>query len=110
MSRNEEFGRGHGFRFSVEHDTAISGHALVLAHHPEGQEVGYMELGPETDQGRRVMDVQVTPAHRRKGVATGLWNHAKGLGLNPTHSSMRTKVGDQWAKSVGDYYPPSEVT
>lgn len=110
MSRNEEFERGHGFKFSVDHDTVIPGHSLVLAHDSAGQEVGYMELGPDGEQGRRVMDLQVSPEHRRKGVATGMWSHAKGSGLNPTHSSMRTKAGDQWARSVGDYYPPSEIT
>jgi len=109
VSRNEEFAAGQGFRYSVEHNTAIEGHAVVSAQHPDGREVGFMELGPDSGRGRRVMDVQVHAEHRRKGVATGLWNHAKEQGLDPVHSSERTKAGDRWAQSVGDYYPPREI-
>ena len=110
MSRNEEFSQGHGFTFRVEDQDVIpSDHALVVAQNHQGKEIGFMELGPNREEGRRVMDIQVNEDHRRRGVATGLWNHAKERGMNPVHSSMRTHAGDQWAKSVGDYYTPSEI-
>ena len=105
MSRNEEF---HAQHLSVGIDTGgpIEGHVVVHASHPDHGEVGFLELGKQTEQGRRVMDIQVHPNFQRKGVATRLWRHAHESGLSPQHSSERTDAGDAWAKKVGGEIPP----
>jgi GNAT superfamily N-acetyltransferase len=89
----------------------------VTAHH-KGKSVGFLTFshsGP-------VLDVQVDKEHRRKGVATGMWNYALSLGgttfkssgiriPNVEHSENRTEGGEEWAKSTGKahYFPPEEI-
>ena len=73
----------------------------VNAHHPNKGHVGKMELG----KYRNVKDIMVDPEHRRRGIATGMWNYAKEQGLNPEHSDSRTKAGDAWAASTGEHIP-----
>lgn len=82
-----------------------------------GKEVGYLHWG----NAGGVIDVNVDKEHRRKGIATGMWNHALSLAGStgpegvrvPTveHSSHRTKSGESWAKSTGKahYFPPEEI-
>lgn len=65
-------------------------------------------------------EIDVLHEHQRKGVATGMWNHAiklaeasYGKGINkrismPEHSIFRTPAGDAWAKSTEDYLPNNE--
>lgn len=66
--------------------------------------IGYMRWHKKTGQ---VQDIQVDKEHRRKGVATGMWNYAKSLSSSdksistPKHSPVRTSEGDSWANSVG---------
>lgn len=80
----------------------------IVANHPSHGEVGYMELEPHrSGEWHVVSDVQVPAQFRRQGIATALWNHAKAIGLNPQHSSWRTKAGDKWAHSTGDEVPPN---
>jgi len=94
-------------------------HHKVLAHHGE-QRVGIMKWDPENGN---VEDIQVHPEHRRRGVATGMWNFAQthvrpqtpGLGyaddvIAPKHSVERTESGNAWAKSTGDKLPPLKKT
>lgn len=44
--------------------------------------------------------------HRRKGLATLLWNFLVEAGQNPKHSACRFPDGDAWARTVGGYLPP----
>lgn len=73
----------------------------VNANHPEYGHVGKMELS----KFHEVKDIIVAPEHRRKGVATGMWNYAKQQGFNPEHSDSRTVDGDAWASSTGEHVP-----
>jgi len=89
----------------------------VTAYH-KNKSVGFLtfaHMGP-------VLDVQVDKEHRRKGVATGMWNHALSLGgsidketgayiPHVEHSPNRTEKGEEWAKSTGKYhyFPPEEI-
>lgn len=52
-----------------------------------------------------VTEVYVTPARRRQGIATALWNHAQSLPDPPRHSNERSLAGDAWAKKMGGHLP-----
>lgn len=54
-----------------------------------------------------IADVGVDKDHRGAGIATGMWNYAHGLDVEPkpAHSPSRTKEGDAWAKKVGGKRP-----
>lgn len=89
----------HGVKFSKE--DRPYGEATINAHHPQHGHVGKMELSKFGE----VKDIIVAPEHRRKGIATGMWNYASQLGLNPEHSDSRTEEGDAWAASTGSHLP-----
>jgi hypothetical protein len=89
----------HGVDFS--HKSLNYGEVMVEASHPELGFLGSMRIGKFGD----VKDIRVGEPHRRKGVATGMWNYAKQQGLNPEHSDSRTKDGDAWAATTGDFVP-----
>ena len=89
----------------------------VTAHHKD-ERVGFITWG----NSGGVIDMGVTIEHQRKGVATGMWNHALSLGgitdkasgiliPNVEHSGNRTRQGEEWAKSTGKahYFPPEEI-
>lgn len=54
-----------------------------------------------------IADIGVDNEQRGRGIATGMWNYAHGLDVEPkpAHSPSRTKEGDAWAKSVGGKRP-----
>lgn len=68
-------------------------------------------VGDMNWNSRHVHGVQVVPEHRRKGVATSLWNEGQRLASEnakipaPKHSTDRTDDGDAWARSVGGRLP-----
>lgn len=70
--------------------------------------MGQLSWHPESGE---ILSLEVKKEHRRKGVATSLYNFAhqtaskQGL-VAPKHSAERTEEGDAWAKSVGDKLPP----
>ena len=79
----------------------------VKAHDEEGNEVGHLQWAPKTG---KILDLYVTPVHRRQGVASALFNGAKGLASEygvkrPQHSSDRSDQGDAWARAVGGRLP-----
>lgn len=82
------------------------GRTLITATHPDhgSLRLGWMRLDKDGTLG----NVYVHPDHRRKGIATGLLNHAKQLGINLKHSENRTEEGDAWAKSTGDPLPKNK--
>ena len=110
MSRNEEF---HGGRDPLqphfEFFTNSWGEHNLDAIHPEtGEQIGNMAWD---DTDGEVARLNVHPGHRRRGVATALWNeaHRRASSENfvpPAHSSRRSKAGDAWAKKVGGELPP----
>jgi hypothetical protein len=89
----------HGVEYS--HKEGKYGEVTVEASHPDHGFLGSMTIGKFKD----VKDIRVGEPHRRKGVATGMWSYAKQQGLNPEHSDSRTKDGDKWAKTTGDFVP-----
>ncbi len=74
--------------------------------------VGDEEVGDLMWNAERVGGLSVDEAHRRKGIATGLWNEAHRVAAEregvqpPRHSPERTDAGDAWARSVGGTLPP----
>lgn len=89
----------HGIQFT--HKEGPYGEKTIEASHPEHGYLGSMRI----DKYNEVKDIRVGEEHRRKGVATGMWNYAKVQGFNPEHSDSRTPEGDAWAASTGDYVP-----
>lgn len=73
----------------------IDGRATIQATHESGEVVGSMFL-----RGNTVRSVWVDAPHRRKGVATGLWNFAVDSGIEPVHSRFQTKLGQLWINSL----------
>ena len=106
----------HGVTFRYEKDS--EGDHNVIAEHPnESEPIGHLTwAGRDYEEGAKfghIMDVHVAPEYQRKGVATGMYRYAKSL-TEPylpkiMHAESRTTAGDAWAKSVGDYYPPTEI-
>jgi len=52
-------------------------------------------------QRNEIIEVSVLPQHRRKGIATALYNHVG----RPNHSLFRTDEGNAWAHAVGGFIP-----
>lgn len=59
------------------------------------------------DRGE-ITDVKVNAEHRRKGVATAMYNYAVNSGIEPApqHSPARSEAGDAWAYKTGGHVPP----
>ena len=79
-----------------------------------GRRVGFMEWEkPEgSDSATEILAIEVSPEHRRKGLATAALKHSqtvarasRGAIPVPRHSSHRTNAGDAWAKAVGGDIP-----
>lgn len=52
-----------------------------------------------------VWGIEVTPAYRRQGLATAMWQFAQEAPKKPKHSNQRTDDGEAWARSVGGPVP-----
>lgn len=80
----------------------------VVATHPEYGELGHLIYGsdnetPDTSGPHTVLYLSVKPEHRRKGVATALWNYAKQVQPNLKHNyGSLTESGEAWQKTLGD--------
>ena len=97
------------FGYSLSHNEGKYLHH-VTARTTDGDFVGTMDWNKRSG---RVFDIQVHPNHRRKGLASHMWDFAKQtaqeLGLQePKHSPTRTKKGDLWAPTVGGELPPNK--
>lgn len=57
------------------------------------------------DKDGTITSMGVHPEHRRKGVASAMWSHARGMGVPLRHSSERSDAGDAWARSIGGNLP-----
>ena len=85
--------------------------------HKVSAEMGDEEIGRLEwySRGNMVIsDIFVEEPYRRRGVATGMWNHAHEVAKStrgvqpPRHSSDRTDSGDAWARSVSKRLPRRE--
>jgi GNAT superfamily N-acetyltransferase len=94
--------RGKQFPYTYKHFTIPADESewnAIEAHHPDEGKVGHLLWHPNGE----IQDVQVDEPHRRKGVATGMLEHAKTLKVKPPkHSELRTEEGDAWVQSLGD--------
>ncbi len=108
----------HGITFRYERDSE-GDHNIIAEHPSEDEPVGFLTwANRDYEEGAKrghIMDVHVVPEYRRKGIASGMFaeaiKHSKINGLpTPVHAETRTESGDAWSKSVGDYYPPKEIT
>lgn len=84
-------------------DTHPTSYEIEAVHPKTGESIAYMRYDKSTGE---MKDISVDKEHRRKGIATGMWNHALSLAntsgiVAPVHSSVRTPEGAAWAASVG---------
>jgi hypothetical protein len=58
-----------------------------------------------------ISTIEVAPRHRRKGIATAMYDMAKKLPTKEDiyHSETRTEKGDAWAKTTSSYFPAEEI-
>jgi hypothetical protein len=90
----------HGYTTGVVPAPQGLDYHTVNAYSKEGELVG--ELMWHKHHGR-VDLLDVDGAHRRRGVATLMWNSAQTSGLTPPkHSDEQTEEGKAWAKKVGN--------
>lgn len=83
-------------------DDNMANHKIIAQY--KGRRVGRMEWDIGTGD---IQGINVQPSHRRKGIATAMWNLAQDItGNNVGHSPVRSDEGDVWAKSVGGDIPP----
>jgi len=76
---------------------------LIEAYKGKYGPVAHLEWDAKTGETK---DINVTPEHQRKGLATAMWNMAqKSDKIKPVHSSVRSVEGEKWAKSVGGKLP-----
>lgn len=98
--------------FTVEHTPDQIGEYTIKAHHPTHGHVGSMILNHPSDgtpyrngqpnpKGTRAIK-WVESFHKRQGIATAMWNHAKSLGLKPAHSTQLNETSRPWAEKVGN--------
>jgi hypothetical protein len=61
----------------------------------------------ERDAPGEIDDIKVNHEHRRKGVATAMYNYAVASGIEPApeHSPARSIAGDAWARTTSGYVP-----
>lgn len=52
-----------------------------------------------------VREIDVRPEHRRRGLATAMWEFARDAPKTPKHSPQRTDDGDAWVRTTGDPVP-----
>jgi GNAT superfamily N-acetyltransferase len=121
MAASDNLSKGqfpYTYKFRTLPDAVNSDPAWEVTAHHQGKQVGYLNWA----MAGHVYDMNVDPEHRRKGVATGMWNHALAQGgkhdnnlrqpiSHAEHSAHRTLEGDAWAKSTGKahYFPAEEI-
>jgi GNAT superfamily N-acetyltransferase len=106
---NSEFQQGNGEYSYTFHPAPDEDASHIIKANFQGTPIGFLKW----DAGHgEVTDLEVRDSHRRKGVATEMWNQAKahsaanGL-ISPQHSSARTRQGSAWANSLGKDRPRS---
>ena len=101
----EQF-KDYSFKFTPGQDTEseLSLHRVDALH--KGKSVGFLDWHPYLREGE-LQHIEVDPAHRRKGLATAMWNFAKTQegGDELHHGRERTDEGEAWAKSTKEPMP-----
>lgn len=70
----------------------------VIRAHEGGQQIG--ELSYDDEDGT-IFHVEVQPAHRRRGIATAMWDYSHTVpGVNPQHSSNITPEALEWKTAL----------
>jgi len=83
-------------------------HTFWLGDKTTGKVVARMFLNKDGE----VDGIETHPKYRRQGLATKLYNFVKETHERipsipaPKHSTSRTNLGQQWAKSTGEELPP----
>ena len=76
---------------------------------------GPVHMGSMLWSGKEIRNIGVNADQQRRGVATGMYQHAQQLAEEnaripqPKHSADRTAAGDAWARSVGGRLPRKKV-
>lgn len=87
-------------QFSIERlptpEGSVTGRARASL---AGEHVGGLSWweAPGTADHGRIVNVAVHPDHRRKGIATALFEHAKAAGVPIHHSTGLSEDGKAWA-------------
>jgi len=92
-------------KYSYEPDSDKAPHRVTA--HLGDEQIGQMAWFSHGDEyPTAVGNLEVAPHHRRKGVATAMWNHAHQLAASnpdipaPTHHPDRTNAGHAWSVAV----------
>jgi len=98
VTRNNADLLGISYIFTDTHPTL---HELEAHSSAAGDVIGYLAW---RKTGGEIADVSVDEPYRRRGIATGMFNHAKSLRgvAKIKHSPAQTRVGNAWAKAVGN--------
>ena len=81
---------------AVEYKHTKRGDLQEIGAYDDGKNIGYLEVRPDSV----VNHVKVKRSHRRKGIATAMWEEAERKGLNPQHNpSNQSRSGKAWANS-----------
>lgn len=92
-----------GDQFARHLRVESDGEGVLNAFHPTAGHVGQLDYDP--DNGI-INVIYTSEEHRRKGVATAMWNHAQQHEkVKPRHSPSMTEEGHAWARSVGGNVP-----
>lgn len=92
----------YSFSFEPSKEEGYS-HGVFATHIPTGKKVGNLYWSAEDNT---IQNMSVDREHRRKGVATQMWNFAKQQGVpGPEHSKFRSNLGNAWAQKIGGELP-----
>jgi hypothetical protein len=81
------------------------GYHVITAENHNRSRVGRLSFTEGTGE---ISHVEAHP--QRQGIATAMWEHARSLGHELSHSALRTDAGDAWARKVGGYIPDRDET
>lgn len=68
-------------------------------------------IGHHKHPAGEVEGIQVMKDHRRRGIASALWDYARSLDVHPkpVHSADQTEEGSAWARTTAAYVPPGTM-
>ena len=92
--------KGQQFPYDITHKQINGGYDVRATHRKTGNPVGLLSAFTTGKIGM----INVHPEHRRRGVATAMWDYAtQHPDLNsPYHSQIQTEDGEAWARSLGE--------
>lgn len=91
-------------QFSGPHEDPEDSHATrVTASHPAWGQVGQLSWYHDQlahDEKHSIAYVKTEPEHRRQGIATALYDHAKALEPALHHARTLSEDGERWARGM----------